>query len=254
MREYQEDMRELSELRQVYYTLLVRFFWKEPEEEFLASLREGLPERVQAAGQLHPLIGEGWEEIGGYLDSHPPEEVANEFTKMFLGPHQPPVAPYESFYLAGSLYKEPLIKVREFMRAAGLAKKDDEHFPEPEDILTFELEIMNWLVTKELAAKNPKDALKWLERQAEFFKTHLQVWSPQCAKDIVEAEYAEFYKGAGKILQGFLELETLHFQDMGPEKVETLAEARKRLGKQRTFKGEVYDPDPLGDPANPVEN
>lgn len=254
MSEKQEEFKELTGLRQIYYTLLVRLFWKEPEPEFIASLNSELASRAQAAGQLHPLMGDGWREIGEFLAHHQPDEVVAEYTRMFVGPFQPQVSPYESRYLTGALFKEPLVKVREFMARTGMAKDESQDFPEPEDMLAFELEIMNWLVTKELDAKNAKEARKWVERQAEFFKTHLQVWAPECAKDITEAENAVFYHGVGLLLQGFLELEILNFHDIGPEQVATLEEARRHYGKMRTFKGEVYDPDPVGDPPSKIEN
>lgn len=253
MSEEKEQHRELTQLRQLYYTLLVKMFWEEPPAEFLESLKEGINDRAIAAGQLHPLMGEGWMEIAAYLEDKGAEELKFEFARMYIGPVQPPVSPYESYYLAGSMYKEPLTKVRRFMKKVGL-EKQPEKYPEPEDVLAFELEIMNWLVMKELDAGNEKERVRWQKRQAEFFKEHLQVWGPECAKDISEADGAEFYKGAGLILRGFLDLEILTFHEIGPKKVETLEEARKRNMSMRTWKGDIYDPDPVGDPESNVEN
>jgi TorA maturation chaperone TorD len=236
-----EEDRELAGLRQTYYGLLVRLFWREPEADWIASLAEGLKERARAAGQLNERMGEGWRRVGEYLDGHNAAEVAEEFTKLFLNPFGAEVNPYESYYLVGNLFKEPLLEVRNFMAQVGLEKRDDE-FPEPEDVLAFELEIMRWLIGKELDAEGPDDREGWVVSQAEFLKRHVLIWAPACARDIGAAEDSDFYKGATAILEGFLELERIQFHSIGPEKVETLEEARRRHGGKRSWRGPTFDP------------
>ncbi len=245
--------KELAALRQIYYHLLVQLLWKEPEPEFVASLSEGLAERTEAAGQLHPRLGAGWRMIGEYLDKKSPAEVGDEFTRLFLGPYNVEVNPYESYYLAGGLFKEPLIEVRNFMAQTGM-KKAGEDYAEPEDALAFELEIMNWLIQKQLDAKTNKAEQRWVEAQATFLKQHLLVWGPACARDIEGAESARFYKGAAALLVGLLEMDGAQFHGIGPEKVETLEEARKRHGGRRPWKGPTYDPNAISEPSGELES
>ncbi len=245
--------KDLAIYRQKYYSLLVRLLWKEPEPEYVASLREGLAERAESDGELSPLIGEGWRAIDRYLDKNDPAEVADEYTQMYLGPHLPDVTPYESYYLAGSMYQAPLAAVRGFLQEIGLEQKKGE-FSEPEDMLAFELEIMNWIISKQLAADSIKGEENWLDLQANFLKRHLLVWGPTCAGDIEKAKHAKFFKGVGKLLRGFLEVETQLFQDRGPEKIESIADARERFGGVGKWKGPLFEPAMPDKSTEKIEN
>ena len=235
--------KELAKLRQKYYGLFVHLFWKEPDAKFLLSLLEGITQRVEGAAKLSPLMASGWQKIRLYLEQNDPKEVEYEFVQLFIGPHKPDVLPYESYYLAGSVFQAPLAAVRGFMKEVGLEKKEGE-LPEPEDTLGFELEIMNWLVSQQLKADDPEQEESWLERQAEFLKKHLLVWVPTCAQDLVSASGADFYKGVGLLLQGFLELEKQLFQDRGPDRIVSLEAAQKRYGGRRNWKGPTFEPTP----------
>ena len=243
---------EFAAVRQKYYGLLVRLLWKEPEPEFIRSLEEGIEERAEEAVEIAPLMAEGWRAIRRYLKEKDPAEAADEFTEVFIGPHAADVTPYESYYLTGGLYRQPLVGVRQFMGRAGLVKKEGE-LSEPEDFLAFELEIMNWLVGKQIEAETEEAEEQWIELQADFLKTHLLVWAPECAKDLENARHAVLFRGIGKVLRGFLEMEKESFQDRGPERVETLAEARKRLGGEKAFKGPMMDFTPPESNPDPVK-
>lgn len=244
---------ELATLRQLYYNLLVRLFWKEPDPEFVLSLKEGLDERARAAGQLNARMGEGWQTIGAFLDKSEPAQAAEEYTTVFVGPYGIEVNPYESFYLVGGYFKEPLVEVRDFMRRVGL-KKNDEDYTDPEDSLAFELEIMNWLIRKQREAKSKKGEQRWLDAQAEFLKGHLLVWGPAVAGDIEKAGGAAFYRGVGALLAGLLEMDQIHFHGIGPEHIETLEEARKRHGSKGFWKGPTYDPENFSEPTGELES
>jgi hypothetical protein len=138
---------------------------------------------------------------------------------------------------------------RTFLKSTGIEKLDD--YPEPEDFLAFELEVMRWLIGKQRAAADPKDERQWIELQAEFLKEHLLVWGAACAKDIERAECAKFYRSAAKILQGFLELELNFFSEWGLDKVSSLEEARQRHGAVPTWKGPTFDMSSDMSRANP---
>ncbi len=85
---------------------------------------------------------------------------------------------------------------------------------------------------------------QWLEKQARFLKEHLLVWGPAFAQEVESAKHADFYKGAGKLLRGFLELEKQLFHDRGPEKIETLQTLRNKYGSRREWKGPLFEPVP----------
>jgi len=237
------DDRELLSFRQSYYEVLGALFRKEPSGELLRQLAGEIGARTQAARKLHPLLGAGWEAIERFIADTPSdrlsENVAEEYVQLFIGPLAAAVNPYESFYLTGRLLDRPLANVRTFLRSTGIEKLRE--YPEPEDFLAVELEVMRWLIGKQMAAADPNDERQWIELQADFLKEHLLVWGPACAKDIERAECAKFYRSAAKILQGFLALELSFFREWGLDKVSSLEEARQRHGAVPTWKGPTFD-------------
>ena len=60
--------RELAYLRQKYYGMFVKMFWKEPDTDFLLSLLDGIAARVRGSSQSSPLMSEGWKDIRYYLE------------------------------------------------------------------------------------------------------------------------------------------------------------------------------------------
>lgn len=235
--------RDLLAFRQAYYNLLVSLFWQEPAGELLRSLSDGIRERIDAARNLQPLLAEGWEEIERFLAQGPAgdvvEAITDEYTRIFIGPHSPEVNPYESFYLTGHLLDRPLANLRTHLKAIGIEKQ--EGYGEPEDFLAFELEVMRWLIGKQLGATDPEEEKRWLRLQSDFLKEHLLVWAPNCADDISSAKSARFYRGVAMILRGFLELERDVFRGLGLEKVISLEEARKQQAAIPSWKGPTFD-------------
>lgn len=235
---------DVVQFRHEYYGLLTRLLAVEPAPELLAALREGIAERAVGAAQVHRLMGEGWRTIGGHLEGHDREAIAEEYTRLFLGPYEEIINPYESYYLTGKLYDAPLADVRGFMRGQSLEPSGDGR-AEPEDGLDFELGIMARLVERQLGAGDA-DPAALVEPQREFLAHHLLVWGPICAQDIVANPAAGFYRGVAQILTGFFEVERDFFAEDGGLTVEPLEEARRRYHGS-AFRGPVYDPSQLAE-------
>lgn len=242
--------RELLAFRQGYYDLFVSLLWKEPGGELLAGLAERIGERIKGGRNLHPLLGEGWEEIERFLNGTTPEglaeTVADEYTRLFIGPRKPEVNPYESYYLTGRLLDRPLALIRTHLRTIGIEKQ--EGYAEPEDFLAFELEIMRRLIARQRSAPDPDDEVKWLNAQAKFLKEHLLVWGPAAARDLAAAQGAVFYSGVAKLLQGFLELERDLFKPWREGGARSLDEARQSFAGRGEWKGPLFD---LSDESGP---
>lgn len=236
--------RELLSFRQGYYEMLVALFRSEPTGELMQRLAKGIRERTQAARNLHPLLGAGWEEVDRFLTDRPPErlveEIIDEYTRLFLGPHGPEINPYESFYLTGRLLDRPLANIRTFLKTIGVEK--EAGYAEPEDCLAFELEVMRWLAGKQKEIADPQEETRFLRLQSDFLREHLLVWGPVCAQDIERATSAKFYRAVAKILQGFLDLELNLFRQYGLDNVATLDLVRQRYGAVPTWKGPTFDP------------
>ena len=235
--------RELLAFRQDYYDLFVSLLWKEPAGELLAALSGGIKERIKAARNLNPLLSEGWEEIERFLNGASPgqlgEIVADEYTRLFIGPRGPEVNPYESYYFTGRLLDRPLADIRTFLKEIGIQKQED--YAEPEDFLAFEFEVMRWLIGKQLKAADQDEETRWLRLQADFLKGHLLVWVPTCAEEIERAQGTNFYRGVAMILRGFLEVERTLFREWGIDKVASLEEVRRRYGAIPTWKGPTFE-------------
>ena len=247
--------RDLLAFRQGYYDLLVSLFWKEPHGDLLAVLRQGIEDRAGGARHLHPLLGEGWAEIKRFLDAvaldHLAETVADEYTRLFIGPHAPEIHPYESYYLTGRLLDRPLASIRGFLQEIGIEKEGT--YAEPEDCLAFELETMRRLIARQGSTSDPDEEARWITHQAAFLKQHLLVWGPAAAGDLAGAKGAAFYRGLARILQGFLEFERDLFKDWGPETIQSLEEARRRLSGSGAWRGPIFDltEPPPENPAKP---
>ncbi len=235
--------RDLLAFRQGYYDLLVSLFWKEPHGDLLAVLRQGIEDRTRGASHIHLLLGEGWAEIQGFLDAvalnRLTETVADEYTRLFIGPHAPEIHPYESYYLAGRLLDRPLVAIRGFLREVGIEKEGK--YAEPEDCLAFELETMRRLIGRQGSAGDPDEEARWITYQAAFLKQHLLVWGPAAAGDLAGAKGAVFYRGVAKLLQGFLEFEQDLFKGWGPEGIQSLEAARRRLSGSGAWRGPIFD-------------
>jgi len=237
------DDRDLLVFRQSYYALLVSLFWKEPAKDVLLSLSNGIKERTEAAHNLHPLLAQGWEELERFLVATSSEQlavtVADEYTRLFVGPYGVEINPYESFYLTGNLLDRPLAELRTFLKAVGIEK--EAGYPEPEDFLAFELEVMRWLISKQIAATEPDEGQRWLRLQLDFLKEHLLVWAPACAEEIEKAKNADFYRGGAMILRGFMEVERIICREWGLDKVVSLDEVRQRWRAIPAWKGPTFD-------------
>lgn len=235
--------RDLLAFRQGYYHLFVSLLWKEPAAQLLAGLAGGIQDRIQGAGNLHPLLGQGWEEIQRFLETTPPERlgetVADEYTRLFIGPGGPEVNPYESFYLTGRVLDRPLAILRTHLKTMGIEKQ--ESYAEPEDFLAFELEIVRRLIQRQRSAPDPDEEVRWLNAQATFLKQHLLVWASAAARDLAAAQGAMFYMGVGKLLQGFLDLERDLFKGWGEETLRSLKEARQSFAGSGEWKGPLFD-------------
>ena len=236
---------ELIQFRSLYYGLLVQLLAREPAPELLSTLRQDIDGRIAAVGEIAPMMAKGWRSIREELPALDAEAAGDEFTQLFLGPFARAVNPYESYYLSGQVFGEPLAEVRGFMGEIGL-EKDEARFSEPEDHLAFELEIMNWLARNQLAAKGQDAVGDWQTRQMQFLEHHALVWMPACAQDIEQASQARLYAGVARLLRGFLAFEEKLFQTLGMGEIEPLEKARTRYRQRRDWKGPTFDPTPGG--------
>jgi TorA maturation chaperone TorD len=235
--------RELLEFRRGYYEVLLGLLAREPETVVFERLLPGIEDRVRPAAALHPRLGEGWRLIADAAQGRSPDELARiaaeEFTALFLGPHDVLVQPYESYFLTGRFFERPLADVRQFLAEVGIEGEPD--CSEPEDALAFELSIVARLIEAQAEAHDPDGEALWVTRQATFLKRHLLVWGPRCADDIAQAAPSALYRGVGALLGGVLQLERDVVREWGPPTIPTLEEARAALIGLGTWQGPLFD-------------
>jgi TorA maturation chaperone TorD len=241
---------DLLALRLGYYDLFVGLLWREPAAELVAALGQGSEERVRAARVIDPGLGEGWEVFARLCTAGTPAQLAEaavtEYTRLFLGPGAPELNLYESYYLTGRLFDSPLAAVRSSLKELGIEK--DPGYPEPEDFLAFEIEVVRTLLRRQEAAPDREGQTRAVDGQAVFLKRHLLVWGPAAAGDLAAAREAPFYQGVGALLRGFLALERRLIKDWGPEDLRALDAVRRQVARRSEYRGPVFDV-----PADPPE-
>lgn len=227
--------------RRGYYDLLVGLFWREPAADLVASLPRGLDERIRAARALDPRLADGWEDVRRFFATTgaPAEAVVDEYTRLFVGPRPPDLNLYESYYLAGRLLDEPLAILRATLGELGIER--DATYSEPEDFLAFELEVMRVLLRRQAVAPDPDAQARTLTDQGTFLKRHLLVWGPAAGRDMAAREDAPFYRGVGRLLEGFLTLEQEHVKPWGSEELRSLDAARQLYARRRGWRGPLLD-------------
>lgn len=237
--------RDLLTFRQGYYDLLVSLLSREPSAEVLAALAVGIEERIAGARELHAALATGWSDVARALGEIPcaalADVVADEYTRLFLGPRGPEVNPYESFYLAGRMLDRPLATLRESLGALGIARR--EECVEPEDFLAFELDVMRSLLGRQAGARTPEEERRWVDAQMQFLEQHLLVWGPTTARDLAAATSARFYRGVAGLLLGFFALEEDLVREWGHGGPVPLEEARRSFARTLEWRGPIAGPE-----------
>ncbi len=216
-----EDDRAVAELlglRLVLYSLGARLFAAEPDEEMLFwCCRSEVPE---ALALLEAVTGEGagrgqsdsgmsqrWIRVCGEKAIVSVEEAKTAYTKLFVGPHRPPAAPWESVHLSadGLLFQESTLRVRQAYRAAGFKAAGYPH--EPDDHLGTELSFMAALAASSMEKWRSGDGLGAradLMSQQRFLDDHLCRWVPLFCSAVAAApdklRVNEFYVVAAEMV------------------------------------------------------
>lgn len=206
-----EETKEILEMRRNFYAFLYRMYLEEPPRGFIDDLVNGkfyFPRLT-----LDEELSEGFRVLKGFMEKRKGktidelhEDLVDEYTLLFIGPHRLPVQPYESWWVDGKLMGESLLKVKRDCRKAGVVKSRD--YAEPEDHIAFELKFMHHLCEEELSASlEKKRFVECLNLQRDFLNDHLLRWVPEFCDELYECELSDFYGGIARLTKGFLLLE-----------------------------------------------
>jgi TorA maturation chaperone TorD len=184
------------------YALLARLLFAAPDTELLAGIACADP--ISAGEANHPL-DLAWEKLvlaAGIVDAFAVDE---EFSALFISTSVPKINPYGSVYLAGFMNEKPLAALRSDLAQLHLARVAG--VGEVEDHLGALCETMRVLITGGQGSHRQP-----LDRQKQFFDTHIAPWYARCLDDIRAAGEANFYRLVADFAQAFLVVEAEAFE------------------------------------------
>jgi len=214
------ETKEILETRRNFYAFLYRMYLEEPPRELAEDLvneKISFPDLIALDEELSEVflgLKEFMEKNKSKEVDELHEELIDEYTLLFIGPHRLPVQPYESWWVDGKLMGESLLKVKRDCRKAGIVKAKD--YAEPEDHIAFELKFMHFLCEEELSnfSLAKKRFLECLNQQKDFLNDHLLRWMPDFCDALYECELSDFYKCIAKLTKGFLLLEDAVIEEL----------------------------------------
>jgi TorA maturation chaperone TorD len=184
---------EIDRARAQEYALLATLLSGSPTAEMIAGLAL-LGGDATSLGAAHAMLGQA----AARTDE---TRAGREFFDLFTGLGQGELLPYASYYLTGSLYGRPLVRLREAFQGLGIERKTGHS--EPEDHVAILCEIMAGLVGGDIAGPAGSDRA--------FFDEHLAPWIGRFFTDLERAQSADFYARVGSLGRVFVGIEAEAF-------------------------------------------
>ena len=210
----------MLETRTSFYGFLYRMYVEEPTREFANDLTNGKFDFAElVALDINPELSEGFRLLNAFMDKSKGKDgdtiykaLRDEYTLLFIGPGRLPVEPYEAWWVSGKRLGEPLVKVIEAYRKAGIVRSKE--YPEPEDYIGFELKFLHYLCEEEMAAESRERLKECLKLQREFFDEHVLKWVPNFCDALYNYKLSNFYKGIAKLTKGFILFDSAVISDL----------------------------------------
>ena len=227
------DAQELAKARAKLYQLLATVYIRPPDQDFLRLLAGWVASSIKAEGPAQ-LLSEQMRHSLGMLDSffkkmeeNSREElertISVEFTKLFRGvkPLYSPLPPYESVYReeAGRVFGELTFGVHQEYRRFGF-ELSHGFSGEPPDHISFELEFMHLLCSREAEAwanEDEDEALRLLQVEKEFLKEHLMEWVPKLCGEVRKHDRVGLFHALADLTEGWVTFDyQQHLQEVEP--------------------------------------
>lgn len=201
--------------RQFAYDVLRRLFMEEPTPELLRYLSEAglalfpcedsLPVMADAVSAMQTDLQARNLQAG----SEDFEDLHWDFTRLFIGPEAPPVAPWESTYVSRDklLFQESTLAVKSFYQKYGFELGHKEF--EAADHIGYELDFMWNLSQKivectELTAELTDESKVLLQASSLFLNNHLLAFITPFCRDLHNHANTPFYRQLSALLEPFL--------------------------------------------------
>lgn len=180
-----------DQARANFYALLARLFYAPPDEPLLRTLESA--GEISAAGTQTRLAA-AWQELKTAASTVDAEAAREEYESVFIGTGKAEVTLYTAAYTTRNPSHNPLVEIRDFLAAQGLARKDSVH--EPEDHIAALCDVMRHLVTNGDAAA-----------QRDLFLRFIQPSAPSLCDAITECPHVSFYRTVARFAACFFEIE-----------------------------------------------
>lgn len=175
------------------YSILAALLSAPPTPDLIDYLKHIRTTDTDSAGP----VGQAWLALRDTALDSDPEQLDDEYHRLFIGLGRGEVVPYGSWHMTGYLMEKPLSDLRDDLRRLGLEADDGEK--DPEDHIAALCECMALLI-------RDKDAGELT--QGQFFERHVNPWAGKFFKELHQAGSAVFYKPVGVLGQRFIDLES----------------------------------------------
>lgn len=190
-----------------------------PDDAVVQAIQSG--EWSAAVCEIAGVLGVELDaEVETWADSEEAKHaLRREATRLFLGPHEPPVSIYEGIWSAHDRGVAPLLfvsqaamDVERFCAACGLGRPAGTN--ESLDHCSTELEVLQYLASVEAGIVVPCEGAPTAEKlpggsaaeaYGEFFNDHIITWMPRFADALERETRLGFYKVAAQILRAFVD-------------------------------------------------
>ena len=219
----------LLEERVFGYDLLRLVFLEEPSRDLIKIIAENQLIAGFPFIEDDQRIADGCHEISEYLDGIADavdqhgsaaqwyEKLVWDYTKMFIGPNELLAPPWESTYCSKErlLFQETTLQVRKAYLRHNVIPKNYPN--EADDHIGLELDFMHYITKKSLEALEMNDLAcvnSLLTEQQDFLEQHLQLWVPEFADKVITHADSGFYRGMGRVLEGFIATDYLVIKEL----------------------------------------
>lgn len=216
-----EELKQVLTTQQELYRFLSNIITLGPKKELLDHFRvvysELLKEEADDDNLVKGIITIQKALIGKDLASC--EAALNrEYTRLFIGPGNPPVSPYASIYISDEpkpkLMDESTIEVRKQYLDNNIVMANMNSVPD--DFLGAELEYIYYLTVKSLESIEKSESEEFedlLQKQKIFIKNHLMTWIDKFVQNLLESTTENFFRGFALLLIGLVESHLLILQE-----------------------------------------
>ncbi|WP_458210001.1 TorD/DmsD family molecular chaperone [Haladaptatus sp. NG-SE-30] len=181
-------------------------FWDTPTESFLEQFLHG--DITIPSTEVDPTLDEGFSQLESFIETNDgrdvpsvQDELAAEYSRVFVGP-RPPVVAHETYYRDDTDFMgKGLAAVQASYDAAEWSPP--EEYPEEDDFIAVELAFLRILVERQ---RNGVVEAFGFERV--FLDEHLLEWIDDFAEETIEETDEPFYQAGARIVAG-----TIAFED-----------------------------------------